>query len=207
MANANHNIAFRPLRGGVGILNPRVMHPGTLGAILSAGTERYLLSCHHVLVGESPGAVPDGEAVYQPNTANALVATVALALSDRVLDCAVARVVNGVDCLGEILGLPVLAGIADPVEGMRVIKSGAETGVTEGVVDLVNGDQVRIAVPSEFDAEYELSAEGDSGALWVCRDSMKAVALHKGGSASGVHFAFSTRLNAILGKLGMQLLI
>jgi hypothetical protein len=206
MAIPNHNLPFLPVRGGIGILNPNVGKPGTLGCLLTTdGTDRWLLSCHHVLQGKRSPASADGERVFQPNSGEQQIAVTSATRSDESLDCAVAQLLPNISAVGEILGLPPLLGISEPALGMRVLKSGSHTGLTEGVIESVAGNNVEIAVPSDFDLDYELSGEGDSGAVWVCRGDMTIVALHKGGSAYGTHLAYGTKMSAVLAFLGLRL--
>lgn len=179
MALANHLHPFRPLVAGAGILNPVSGFPGTLGflAVHAASLQQYLVSARHVLIG---AASVDGEPVFQSRPADGAVAAVELARSDVGLDCAAAALAPGVGADDGVLGIGRVGPPLVPVVGMRVLKSGMSTGVTEGVVGSVQNQTVRIDLPPGFPATYQLSGPGDSGALWVERDTRRAVALHHG---------------------------
>jgi hypothetical protein len=100
------------------------------------------------------------------------------------LDCAAALVVD-LPSRGAILGIGRVSGPTAPIVGMRVIKSGAETGVTEGeVTDFSNG--IVTIEAAEFAPEYELSGPGDSGSVWVDALSNSPVALHFAAAAHNV---------------------
>lgn len=207
MAAYNHSLCYRPLVGGIAILNPNVAELGTLGFVATAdGADRWLVSCYHVLGRKDLSAFTDGEPIYQPvDDANQLVARVATARADAQLDCAAARLEPGVAGSGAVLGLPAVVGVREPAVGLRVIKSGCITGVTEGVVTGVNTDTVSIGIPSGFPGDYELSREGDSGALWMT-EAGHGVALHRAGNAYGATSATGSRLSAVLAALQLRLM-
>ena len=202
MVLRNHNLVFRPLRGGIGIFNPAVNEPGTLGLIVAGeGASRWMVSCHHVLCG--PG---DSEPVYQPvDDAQYLVGSTDRARARADLDCAAARVAPGVESLPEVLGIGPLASPAAPEPGMAVIKSGAATGVTEGVITEVRAGRVEIE-PVGLPGEYELSAAGDSGSVWIAKTSLAPVVLHQGGSARPRSFAYGIPLLDVLAALNLAVL-
>jgi len=176
----NHRLPFRPLRGGIEIFNPVVNEVGTLGFVAmgaAGGTRRWLVSCYHVLVG-GPNCRPvPGETVLQSATDPNPVAHVDADRTDPDLDCAAAIIEPAAGWVAEILGLGPLGTPAAPVPGMRIIKSGATTGITEGIVESVNGDDLIIAHTPGFDPNYDLALDGDSGSLWLTRDGLSPVAL------------------------------
>ena len=181
MSLYNHQLTFRPLLGGVEIYVPRVNEVGTLGFLArdgADGDQRWLVSCYHVLVG-GPGSAPVlAEGVLQPAAAPLPAAFVDALRCDPVLDCAAAKIAGGVGVTCEILGVGPIGVPADALVGMRVIKSGAATGITEGVILEIQGDDVIIGIPEGFDPNYDLSRAGDSGALWLSREDFSPVALH-----------------------------
>jgi hypothetical protein len=87
---------------------------------------------------------------------------------------------------------------------MRVIKSGVATGITEGTVRTIIGTDVVIEIPPPFPAEYDLSEQGDSGALWVTRDTRAPVALHRSGNDTGQERATATPISAVLQTLNLR---
>src|SRR6185295_9986392 len=105
-----------------------------------------------------------------------------------------------------VLELPPLAAPTAPVVGMHVVKSGSETGVTQGVISAVIGDKVTIDQAPGFPRDYDLSQMGDSGALWVERTKFAPVALHTAGNNAGREQAFGVALPAVLATLGLRLL-
>jgi hypothetical protein len=207
VSNRNHELTFRPLQGGIEIINPANDRPGTLGAIATDGTDRYALSCYHVLCRPNGGPFVDGESVMQSLTqrAGSPIGNIFAANASAALDCAAARVTPGVASAGRILGLPRLAQPIAPVAGMRVLKSGYLTGVTEGEVVRVQGDEVEIGRPRGYPPQYEPSDFGDSGALWVERGSGSPVAMHTGVSPGAN--AIGVSIQAVLHTLGLQLII
>jgi hypothetical protein len=188
----NHIKAFRPLRAGTYVLNPAAAEPGTLGWFATSnGADRWLVSCCHVLCRPNLGPSVAGEPVFQPTSDAPIVANVQL--GDITLDVAAALILPAVAIALEILNLPPIQAPAQPQVGMRVIKSGMATGVTEGIITAVNAatSQVEIELVSGFHPDYELSAAGDSGAVWLTRASCQPVALHTGLKLSGAAAAVS----------------
>lgn len=203
----NHVQQFRPLRGGIAIMNGNNGPSGTLGCIATAdGADRWLLSAHHVLRGGRL-EVEDGDPVFQPALGGAAlpVARTSRDRADRGLDVAAARVIDGVATVAEVLGIGVLGGVVEPHEGMRVVKSGIATGVTEGVVVRVDGSEVRIELAPGYPSKYELSATSDSGAVWVEEGTASPVALHVAGNDTGIEVAIGVRMSEILRALRLSL--
>jgi endonuclease G len=110
----------------------------------------------------------------------------------------------------------LVAGMVDPVLGMRVIKSGRRTGVTTGVITGVYGysfqryfgfsriirDIVHIA-PEQ--PGQEISAPGDSGSWWLERSMLRAVALHFAGS-NDPEFGMALSMPKVLEALNVDIL-
>lgn len=175
-------------------MSREVGQPGTLGMIVASAGAPYLISARHVLAKNRPGI---GDAICQPAGAKAI------AIVDRVsaqLDCARARLVDGeVFTELEILHIGILTTPRDPVEGM--IKTGAATGVTQGKVLRINGNEVTIKPLSDFPLEYQLSDTGDSGAIWVESQSHAPVAMHYSAQSGGASVAYAIPLPAVLREL------
>lgn len=205
----NHSLSFEVLRGGIGILNPATSKWGTLGILATSdGIDRWLLSAFHVLCNplQLPTSPGGEQAVFcvNDNAQSRPLAVVTPVRIDQALDCAAARVL-GLTCLPEILGLGRLAASADPQTGMRVLKSGASTGVTEGHIMRVTDRLVEIA-PLNLPDRYEMCAEGDSGSVWVDAATYAPVALHTRGSNYGdPERGFAVPLNLALTTLGLRL--
>ncbi|MCX6634891.1 MAG: hypothetical protein NT090_07395 [Acidobacteria bacterium] len=197
----NHERVFRPLRGGVMIFNQRLGVPGTLGLIVTAdGADRWILSCFHVLCAADGAA----DSIYQPiDNAEGLVAVVDPTRANRDRDCAAARIAPGVASVAEILGIGPVGAPAEPIEGMRLLKSGAATGVTEGVITRVEITGVEIE-PDGLPADYEMSDAGDSGAVWVTREGNRPVALHQRGIDSPKRLAYGLPFQEALRLLRLE---
>lgn len=206
----NAILKYRPLRAGIRIFQGTTGKPGTIGFFgKSADGKFWLVSCYHVLVRPPGwnGAPPqDGEAIYQPEVKPAnKIAAVDPSRADEALDCAAALLGAGIEAVPEILGLGSIGGSALPAVGMRVTKSGSATGVTEGIVRRIQGDTVRIEPLPGFPAGYELSQQGDSGALWMEQSTGAAVALHRKGETGQGEFAEATAIGPVLAALGLTL--
>jgi hypothetical protein len=208
MAIPNRSLLYRPVRAGITIVNPNVGKVGTLGFIATSdGQDRWLVSCYHVLGRIDLGVFNDGEPIYQPmDDPPNRIAKVSTARADVQLVCAAAKLEAGIQSTHDILEMSPIAGVSEPVVGMRVRKSGCVTGVTEGVISKVSGDSVEIQIAPDFPARYELSQEGDSGSLWVSSQNNLAVALHRAGNAYGKQIGYAVRLIAILTSLKLKLI-
>lgn len=191
---------FDTLRPGISVSHPNVTS-GTLGAVVydRRSGRQGILSNWHVLVGSL--AVAPGAPVVQPGrkhggrTPRDRVATLERFMLDRHGDAAVALLTAERDAREEQLesGVHVTAA-RRVVPGERVEKSGARTGVTGGVVDgvgqytvpysvgsrTINGFKVVPATDDEG-RHVELTASGDSGALWYAADDRAGVGLHFAG--------------------------
>lgn len=215
--NSNHLKTFIQLRGGIAIHNPMSdpMVPGgaygTLGFVgTSNGADRWLVSCYHVLCRKNENfPVGVSEPIFHPVSQfqPAPIATVSADRASRELDCAAALVFNPSLLIGQILGIGQLMPPVAPMLGMRVLKSGAETGVTEGFIVKIAGDDVEIA-PFGFGTDYELSEGGDSGALWIDASTHAPVALHYRGSDRGTpERAYGKAIQSVLNRLGLSVVI
>ena len=208
----NHLREFRPLRGGVAIYNRQAAEYGTLGFIARPAAdapnqdERWIVTAYHVLLGTQRRTAADGEELYQPYDSDPAraVARFVVGRADAATDCATCRIVAGIAGAGEILGLGRVGGPIEPARGMYVTKSGVATGVTEGIIEEVRDDRVYIRTLDGFPEDYSLSDTGDSGALWVDRDTHRAVALHTRGNAGGGEFAIALPIELVLTTLGLE---
>jgi hypothetical protein len=185
---------------------------GTLGCLASSdGQDRWLLTAYHVLAGFS-GTLRENDPVFQPAQGGPQfpIARVRQAKASRTLDAAAALLVDeagdGLEATNEILGVGALGPISEPLVDMRVVKSGIASGVTEGVIVDVANERIKIEVPRGYPSKYELSSISDSGAIWLEQATRSPVALHIGGSDTGVEVALGIRLSEILTRLGLQLL-
>ncbi len=194
---------------------------GTLGCIVKDQSSRYLLGSWHVLTNVYGH---DGDLVYMPSLAldaNAsavatLIATPIFHLNagSNAFDASVAKISDGVSIATDVSGLGTLAlPCAEATQSASVIKQGAATGITTGVVDGVSED-----VHIQYNGEPSLSAilagqmaivpdqgdfsdEGDSGAL-VCTRDLHPLGLIVGGAASSsdnpLAHSFASPIQAVL---------
>ncbi|HZF12174.1 MAG TPA: hypothetical protein VFE33_25590 [Thermoanaerobaculia bacterium] len=204
----NHVQPFRPLRGGIAIVSGPNGLFGTLGCVLTSdGQDRWILTAYHVLSG-SGTTVEEDVPVFQPALGGPElpVAHTRKAKASKTLDAAAALVSPGTATVNEVLGIGTLARLAEPVPGMRVVKSGIASGVTEGVVVEVKDERARIELPPGYPSKYELSSVSDSGAIWVEQATRSPVALHVAGNDTGTEVALGIRLSRVLGDLRLSLL-
>src|SRR6267378_4382228 len=99
MPNNNHGLAYRPLIAGVAVYNPNVNEVGTLGLFATSdGTDRWIVSCYHVLARNSPtgGMTPfaSGETIFQGSAHDGVVARTDTSRADAILDCAAALIAS-----------------------------------------------------------------------------------------------------------------
>jgi hypothetical protein len=204
----NHVQPFRPLRGGIAIVCGSNGPFGTLGCLATSdGQDRWLLTANHVLSGTA-ATVQEDIPVFQPAMGGpeAPIGRTRQAKASKALDVAAAVVVAGTETVNEILGIGVLGPLSEPAVGMRVVKSGIATGVTEGVIVNVTNERVRIEVPPGYPSKYELSSISDSGSIWVEQNTASPVALHVAGNDTGIEIALGIRLSEILTTLNLRLL-
>jgi hypothetical protein len=173
---------FDPLEGGVAVRNTRHNFFGTLGVVVFDATSLAPmgLSNHHVLVGAGGQA---GDNIAQPSSTNANDVIGTLTRWDLNLDCAVSTLNNSRGIGREIVDYPQgVSGLARPVVGMEVTKSGRTTQTTFGIVDGVSTDEfTMIPDPQNPPPTGEISDGGDSGSVWLVVANNNAVGLHFAG--------------------------
>lgn len=201
MSVANHRCGFRPVLGGTLIVQSQTLQAGTLGMVLTSdGSDRWLLTSRHV-IARANGSLMSLDTVLQPDHARGSIGILGDVVSDQTLDCAAVKLTVSASRL--VLGLGELVAAKPPAVGMTVMKSGWKTGVSEGIVDQINGNEVIIRRRRDFPTGYLLTAVGDSGAVWVEAGTLAPVALHTRESAVGPHRAFATSLVAVLAALSL----
>lgn len=227
LADNGPNHRVRNMRFGVsgGNVNDRSSAfccSGTLGALISDGSTRYILSNNHVL-GLSGGASV-GDDVSQPGLidSNCQVATVvgdfagAAPLGSSNVDAAVATLRSGqMDATGfiEDIGVPSST-VVNPTVGLGVAKSGRTTGFTTGTISSVNTSvnvqyQQGCGKGKKFTVSYTnqivinsstFSAGGDSGSLIVTNNaSHNPVGLLFAGSSTST---IANPIGVVLTRLG-----
>src|SRR5690349_10299554 len=134
-----------PLCGGLSISDPFRNTYGTLGGrVIDRDTgEALILSNYHVLVVDA--TTRPGMAIFQPGRmdgggGNDRIAALARHALSINIDAAVATLdSDGRPLINHQLGLGPVAGAAHPQIGAQVVKSGATTQVTYGLVTGVEG--------------------------------------------------------------------
>jgi hypothetical protein len=210
--------------GNVNDATRRFCCSGTLGALVSDGTNKYILSNNHVL-GRGDQAVA-GEDISQPGLIdnNCAISTVvadytgASPLGSNV-DAAVAQLRPGLmDGTGSIedIGVPSST-IVNPSVGLGVAKSGRTTGFTTGTIASINtsvnvqytrdcggGKKFTVAYTNQVVINSStFSAGGDSGSLIVTNNgSHNPVALLFAGSSSTT---IGNPIGLVLTRLGTAL--
>jgi hypothetical protein len=183
-----------PIRFDTDASNVNAGAAGTLGAVVVAGSDRYILSCNHVL--SVNGRLPEGTPIVsaasiEVGTNPAVIARSAYYVpiardQPNDVDCALARIINGKVQAGfpEKLGWPKFPSgdaYGPPAVGAMVRKAGAVTGLTYGIVVDVNADffvdysfgtfrfanQIVIDGNIPGQADDVFASEGDSGAILV----------------------------------------
>lgn len=120
------------------------------------------------------------------------------------LDLVAFQLVGTVSAESAILELGRWSGIADPVVGMIVMKSGCSTGVTRGRVIAVRGDDFDVSPEPGMPPGYVGFDQGDSGSAWVTADERKLVGIHVARAQSngvGIAVTMSRALKALLLRL------
>lgn len=202
----NANLKYRPLRSGIEIYNPKVDQEGSLGLILTDGQDRFILSAYHVLCSDSN--LIDCDPIYQPTPdPNCLVAHVTLNYCDQNIDYGVAKMVQAISSVREVLELGAISNTpAAPAEGMRVCKFGITTRLTEGkIVCPATNDLITIKPLDDYPPDYNLSSIGDSGSVWIEQETGKPVAIHKSGDDNNGSTAFAIPLTTILNNTGLSI--
>ncbi len=195
--SVSRNIKFANLIGGIRIRNSRHKNlGGTLGAVFydKHTGKPFGISSRHVLVDDESFSFRRSFKVIQPNLVwrkEYEIGTVKTGIPSE-LDCVrfeidSQRPVNKEDSVLGIKGR--ITGIEQEIVlGAKVMKSGARTGVTYGIIVCESICRKRFVIYPDDDyklVDNELSLGGDSGAIWLLNDgSMRAVGLHILGNKS-----------------------
>ena len=209
-----------PMRGGISISNAYQNTYGTLGGLVKdreTGKE-MILSNWHVLAGDWRAL--SGWPIRQPGRLDRgshadTVATLTRDAMSSSLDAAVAELNGSRQLINNQYELGPVRGVGRPRQGMNVVKSGRQTGVTYG--RLTTGllgtypmryfgvtRLIRDVMRVDLRRGLEVSAGGDSGSLWLEEDTNLAVGLHFAGS-NIPEYALAMDLQPILDALNVDL--
>ncbi len=226
----------RPVRPGVSVgfrfppPKQGFVMAGTLGAIVTRGGKRFLLSNNHVLAEN--GLIALGAPIFQPglldggSVATDHVATLSQMVAIKAtgfnkVDCAIAEVLAAIQVNAKLMrnvgGLRSTQPVAATID-MQVEKTGRTTGHTRGqVFDLAADVNVEYAdaAGNPFLATFEdqmiitsstgmFSASGDSGSLIVERSSKRATGLLFAGSTS---HTIANHIADVLSALNVTLVV
>lgn len=203
----NPRSRFRPAQPGssVGFRFPgdQFVMAGTFGAVVTDGTDQFILSNNHVLADENRLAI--GSSIYQPGLLDGgKVSTDQIAELTRfvplqsggfnAVDCALARALRSDLVSNAVLFIGAPQGTAAAQRDVIVHKFGRTTGYQVGRVTSINTDvKIRydmgeVAFRRQMIIEglqgQPFSAQGDSGSLILERQTQKAIGLLFGGSPS-----------------------
>ncbi len=219
---------IRPLVRGSSVAHVAVT-AGTIAAFVTlADTDGvHVLSNNHVLADSDRGKV--GDEVLQPgpydgggpdDRVGTLAVAIALsAVEANLVDCAVAKLDDGIEFDPTAFDGPVTDVVApDQVRGL-VRKIGRTTGVTRGQISAFEVDGVPVGYDTgvfTFDNQVEIegvlgafSAGGDSGSLITTEGDRLGVGLLFAGSTTGgpggTGVTYANPLGAVLEALGATL--
>jgi hypothetical protein len=218
----------RPAKGGnsIGFQGSGFVMAGTLGCLVTDGTNTYLLSNNHVIANEN--ALPLGSPIFQPgfldggSAATDRVArltkfvTIHKVPADNHVDAAIAQIdspkVASPQILTPINALASTAPVPAAI-GMKVQKHGRTTGFTKGQVVDISAD---VNVTYDFGTARfvdqivivgdgpSFSDSGDSGSLIVTRPGKRATGLLFAGSNT---HTIANPIQEVLSALGVTLVV
>lgn len=212
-------LVYPVLCGGMAITGANRVGFSTLGGLVQdrqSGAELFM-SCWH---GLFPDRQSEWPTVYQPGGSGIAgecfaVGTCLRHALNQHLDVAVARFERIRPTVNDQIGIGAVTGSGEPMPGMPVIKSGAHTGVTHGMVTGVMGSSWRFCRGQRrlftnlvhimaLESDTPLCAAGDSGAWWLEAASRQAVAVHFAGSRNP-HYALAFAMRSVLTALDVDL--
>lgn len=219
-----------PLQPGISVGSVPHLSTGTLGAFVrdAATGALCMLSNWHVLCASTAAAA--GDAITQPGVGH-LGAGAARPVASLLrwldlshgLDAAIATMATGVALNHAPFEVQrTIAGVMEPAVNMRLVKSGAISGVTHAKVDGVGGsypmnyapmgdvrrwmDGIRLVADAQS-PEDEISLAGDSGSLWLDVATGAAVGLHFGGEdglGPLAEYALAHPMSVVCQRLGIE---
>ncbi|KAB0498258.1 chymotrypsin family serine protease [Pseudomonas lini] len=219
-----HNNSYdvlNPLISGALIGNLFRQTAGTLGFFARDNLGRIgLVSNWHVLEGSLAWGK---ETIQQPRSARDVATTVSMLEPVTGYDFGFAVLNGGISCSSEILNLGFsIVGVEQPRAGIPVVKYGAATKETHGIIEAYPSKDLPMVYPSLNNQTYFLKAfcitpvpggeqrisdQGDSGSVWINPATHNVVGLHVGGLKDQPEVAVAHSIVDILDKLGLELFI
>lgn len=191
----NRNLFYPELIGGIRIRNERRKgYGGTLGAVVYDRDTNlpYGITSRHVMIPKRSISFWKSAPVIQPDKNKIPKSKIGSVFFNRKkeLDCIRFRLnkSRSINTQQSCIGLEgKISGIeTEIICGTKVMKSGATTGITYGIIVCESLCQNRFVIFPDEDyklVDDELSLAGDSGAIWILNDgSMKAIGLHSLGN-------------------------
>lgn len=183
---------IRPAPGGCSIGHYRIT-AGTLGCLVRRGYETFILSNNHVLADEN-GMTLDADPILQPGPADGGTLTYhkIAELRDFIpisfdsvmnrVDAAIASPIDLRDVTNDIIGIGAPRGTVVADLGMPVVKSGRTTGITRGVIAIMDATldiEYRRGV-ARFENQLIVispgfSRGGDSGSVVLIDDGTRRI--------------------------------
>lgn len=181
---------YRPVKGGIQIGLDGGDSLGTLGCLVTRVSDgkTHILSNHHVLYD---GSATDGTEVGQPEYVNSCccscgdIAVNVKGIRSGHLDCAIAKVKDGIGVSKAIEGIGNITGVNNAVPGEAVKKRGRTTELTTGnVSNLVmsaDGTKILEVEVKKNNGNDRFSRPGDSGSA-LLNNANEIIGLHKAGN-------------------------
>ncbi|TFH80361.1 MULTISPECIES: hypothetical protein [Pseudomonas] len=219
--HGNSYDVLNPLLSGALIGNLLRQTSGTLGFFAKDNLGRIgLVSNWHVLEGSLAWK---NETIQQPRSARNVATTVSMLEPVTGYDFGFAVLDDGISCSSEILNLGFsIVGVEQPKAGILVVKYGAATKETRGVIEAYPSKDLPMVYPDLNNQTYflkafcitpvpggeqRISGQGDSGSVWINPATRNLVGLHVGGLKGRSEVAIAHSVVDVLDKLQLELFI
>lgn len=218
----NPRTRIRPAQPGASVGPASLDLAGTFGALVTDGTDVFVLSNNHVLADEN--RLPVGSLILQPGVKDRGRRTDGIAELTRFVplshehgndvDAAIARAPRPSEVSPDVLYIGPPTGVGRASIDMAVHKFGRTTGYTVGDVRSVETDvwleyetgwfRLVDQISIRQRGRRPFSDAGDSGSLILERGTNLGVGLLVGG---GLIFTFANHLEPVLDKLQVRLVL
>ncbi|WP_369991598.1 trypsin-like serine protease [Pseudomonas xanthosomatis] len=212
---------FNPLISGILIGNYQRSTSGTLGFFARDASGRIgLVSNWHVLAYASDWQT--SEEIQQPRNSRNVASPQIMREPLTGYDIGFAVLHEQIACSNEALNLNLsITGVEKPKANMLVVKYGAATGRTEGIVESQQGGTIPVVYSRLNNQTYFLNAfcikaapgsdqvisdNGDSGSAWINPETGKIVGIHVGGRKGEPNVAVAHCVSDVLLQLGLRII-